>query len=469
MRVALINPPVVFTNRIAPVIKSLFYNSPPLGLGYLGAYIESLGHRALLIDAAVENLSHQSIVERLREFEPELIGLTSTTVSIKSTISLARTLKHTFDRPIVVGGPHISASPLETLAEPVFDYGVIGEGELTLAELIEVIKGNRSPEDVLGLCYRSNGEVVVNPRRPAIENLDTLPHPLRRDFPLLKYRPQPNDEYRLPKTSMITSRGCPYSCIFCDKAVFGKAYRYHSAGYVADEIEQLLQDYHIKDIAFVDSTFFPTRKKIWQLLNEIKKRKLRFSWTCSVRANIVTRELLKAMKYAGCWRVRFGVESGNDYVLNQLRKGINKEQVQRAVSWAEEVGLQPKGFFMVGHLFDTPETIQESIEFACQLPLKDVTVQINTPMKGTEQFEKAIEYGTMVARDSVELSFWQPVFVPHGLTEEELLKWRNRFYRSFYCRPSTLYRHLRYLHRPSDLRKYLRALELLWHLFFGKA
>jgi len=468
MRIALINPPVLSSERIAPVIRTLFYNSPPLGIGYLGAFLEANGHQVRLMDAAVECLSYSAVVRRLREFEPELVGVTSTTVSIASATGLAAVLQRALQVPIVIGGPHVTANPQETLAASAFDYGVIGEGENTLLELLDVVQGKRTPASVLGLAYRQNGQVVVNPRRPYIEDLDTIPHPIRRDFPLQKYQPQPNDEYRLPKTSMITSRGCPYSCIFCDKAVFGKIYRYHSAKYVADEIEDLVHTYGIRDIAFVDSTFFPNREKICQLIEELKSRKVHFSWTCSVRANIMTRDLLRAMKDAGCWRVRFGIESGNDEVLKHLRKGINKDQVRRAVGWADELGLQPKGFFMVGHLFDTPETIQESIDFALGLPLKDITVQINTPMKGTEQHDLAPEYGKMIARDSSELSFWQPAFLPKGFTEAELLRWRNRFYRSFYCRPITLYRHLQYISRPRDLRKYLRALGLIAHLFFGK-
>ena len=172
------------------------------------------------------------------------------------------------------------------------------------------------------------------------------------------------------------------------------------------------------------------------------------------------------MKEAGCWRVRIGIESGNEEILRFIKKEMSKEQIRRVVGWADEVGLQSKTFFMLGHCPDTRETMEETIQFALSLPSKDVTVQINTPLKGTEQYTLYKKYGDLVSENPDDYSFFQPVFLPRGLTYGDLIRAQRRFYRRFYLRPIIWWRHLRHIRRFSDLRKYFRALKLLLHLFF---
>lgn len=171
------------------------------------------------------------------------------------------------------------------------------------------------------------------------------------------------------------------------------------------------------------------------------------------------------MKEAGCWRVRIGIESGNEEILKFIKKGMSKEEARRVVGWADEVGLQPKTFFMLGHCPDTKETIEETIQFALSLPSKDVTVQINTPLKGTEQYTLYKKYGDLISGNPDDYSFFQPVFLPRRLTYGDLVRAQRGFYRRFYLRPIIWWRHLRHIRRLSDLRKYFRPLKLLLHLF----
>ena len=166
---------------------------------------------------------------------------------------------------------------------------------------------------------------------------------------------------------MIASRVCPFGCIFCDKSVFGKQYRSFSPEYIVSEMEHLVHNFGAKDIAFLDSCFTVNKERVESTINAINKQNLDVGWTCTARVDVVTKELLKKMKAAGCWRVRLGIESGDDDVLQFINKGITTQQARNAAHWAADIGLQPKGFFMIGHLTDTKESIEKTIKFAKSL------------------------------------------------------------------------------------------------------
>lgn len=465
MRVTLINPPL--GEKRNPVIEHLFFNSLPLGLAYIAAVLEREGMAVDLIDAPVERLSPSGVVDRICDFAPDAIGITSTTTFFKNAREIAAPIKKRKPEvPIIIGGNHITIHPEELLKHSYFDFAVLGEGEVTMIELLDAISGGREIGRVKGIAYRKNAQLRIAPKRERIKDLDSLPFPARHLLPIHRYSPMPNDEYRLPKTAMITSRGCPYHCIFCDHNVYGNLYTSYTPRRIVLEMKHLVDTYGIKDIAFVDSLFAISREKVEGFLKEMEKERMNVTWTCTIRCDTMHKSLLKRMKEAGCWRVRIGIESGNEEVLRFIKKGVSKEEIRRVVKWADEVNLQPKAFFMLGHCSDTRETIEETIRFARSIPLKDITVQLNTPLKGTEQFTLYKKYGDLVSNNPEDYSFWQPVFLPQGLTYVDLLKAQRRFYRRFYLRPIIWWRHLRHIRRFSDLERYLRALKLLFHLFF---
>jgi radical SAM superfamily enzyme YgiQ (UPF0313 family) len=233
-------------------------------------------------------------------------------------------------------------------------------------------------------------------------------------------------------------------------------------------MEELVNRYGIRDIAFVDSLFMISAQRVNEITDEIMRRNLKAHWTCTIRANITTAEILNKMKRAGCWRVRVGVEAGNVEVLKLIHKDVTKDQVRNVVRIADEAGLHPKGFFMIGHPGETRERIQESIDFARSLPLTDITVQINTPLPGAPQWAMIKDYGELVTQDLKQYSFWEPVFVPKGMTAEDLKELHGKFYRAFYFRPIVLWRHLRMLRTFSDIGRYWRALSLMINMFVRK-
>lgn len=477
MRVMFINPPldaVLEQELINPVTAFLFYNSPPLGILYLAAALERRGDTVGVIDAAAEGLGVAGTVRRIDAFRPDLVGITATTVGFEGAKRLASALKKALPQvPIVLGGPHCSLLPREALEEPAFDFGVVGEGDETIGELCDVVEGTRPRDSVLGLVWRDGETLRFNLPRPNVQDMDALPFPARHLVSPDLYTPVPIDQHGLPKYTVISSRGCPHSCAFCQKANSG--YRSFSTRYIVDELEHLVEQFGAKDIAFVDSLFAHSHKRVEDICDEILARpslRGKLSWTCSSRVECVDKPLLLKMKQAGCWRTRFGIESGNDDVLTFIRKGINKEQIRNAITWAHEAGLQPKAFFILGHLPDSHASIQETIALAIDIPLHDVTVQINTILPKTPQEEifrtRGAEYGRLESETTDHKSFWQPTYVPHGLTSEDIIAYHRQFYRKFYFRPVTLWRHLSAIRSKDDVLKYAKAARLFAFLFFNQ-
>lgn len=474
MRIILINPPldsVLANGHVSPVTSYLFYNSAPLGLLYIAAVLEQAGETVACIDAAAERLNVEKTVRRVEEFKPDIIGIGSFTVTFETTRMLGKRLKEAMPNvPIVLGSYHVTLVPELAMADSAFDVGVIHEGEHTMLDLIEHYRGRKTLEDIPGIVFRTSNGLHHTPHRKVFRNLDELPFPARHLVPPNIYKPIPVDEHDFPKFAMITSRGCPHACAFCQKSRSG--YRSHSPEYIVDEIDHLVRDFGVRDIAFVDSLFCANKRRVYAICDEIIRRGVKVSWTCSSRVEVVDKPLLQRMAEAGCWRTRFGVESGSDTVLDFISKGITKEKIRAAITAAHEVGLRPKAFFMVGHMPDTRETIEETIEFAKSLPLHDVTVQINTLLPKTPQMEvwerEGSKWGRLVNSNTDEKSFWEPTFVPWGLEPEDLIELHRKFYREFYFRPVTLARHAETIRSWRDVGKYVQASSLFSFLFFNQ-
>jgi anaerobic magnesium-protoporphyrin IX monomethyl ester cyclase len=467
--IVLINPPITQGQRegyLGPVIKNLYFNSPPLGLAYIAGNLEREGIAVQVIDAAVEELTLEQTVERIRALAPSIVGMTSTSNFFVNAVELARRVKETLPAiTTLLGGPHMTSNGDHAMQQKVFDIGCIGEGEITALEVVRTLASGDDLSEVKGIVFRRDEELVSTEPRPLVKDLDALPPPARHLLPLSKYVPQPNDGPYLPKAAVISSRGCPYPCIFCDHGTFGSTYRSFSAERIVDEMAELVDTYGIKDIAFVDSLFMISRERVSKIIDEIFRRNVKVHWTCTIRANIADEEILARMKKAGCWRVRIGVEAGDEDILKLIRKEVSLEQVRRVVSVADKLNLHPKAFFMVGHIGETAASIEKSIKLAKSLALTDITVQINTPLRGAAQWDMYKDYGELVTDSLEDFSFWEPVFVPNGMTTAELERLHRKFYRAFYFRPIVVWRHLRMLRKVSDLKRYTRALSLLVGMF----
>ncbi|HEY6007400.1 MAG TPA: radical SAM protein [Geobacteraceae bacterium] len=427
--------------------------APALGLLMLAAVVRQAGYRCSVVDAAALDLDAAAVLARIEALRPQFLGLTATTLAIVHAARLAERVKERLPEiRIIVGGPHVSAVPVETLERfPAFDAAVVGEGEETFLELLHTLTAGGAPDAVAGIVFRDGDGVHATPRRPYIRDLDTLPLPawdLLEGFPRL-YAPPVFKTPQLPAASLVTSRGCPNRCIFCDRSVFGASCHTYSADYVVTMIEQLHRDFGVREFAFEDDTFVTFRRRLTEICERLIARRIPISWSCLGRVNHVTAETLALMRRAGCWQVSYGIESGCEEILATIRKETTLDQVRQAVRLSRAAGLHTKGFFIVGHPGETHQTLARTIDFALELPLDDLSVTMLTPFPGTELFERAAEFGTLDP-DWGRMSLLNTVFVPHGLTADDLVRAQAELIRRFYLRPRVVASYLgRALRNPA--------------------
>ncbi len=412
-------------------------SSPALGILILAAVARRHGHTVSVIDTAALEMGMDQTLEQVRLFEPDVVGISSTTLGIFNASCLAEHIKACMPQVLIIlGGPHISAVPEETMQRFLsFDLAVVGEGDETILELLDALGGNRPLENIGGICYRQDGAVITTPRRTFIKNLDDLPFPawdLLENFPA-RYAPAPFKVKSLPSASLVSSRGCPNHCIFCDRSVFGTACHAFSADYVIRMMLDLYHTYGIRHICFEDDTFVTFKHRLTEVCERLIELKLDLSWSCLGRVNHVNAESLALMKRAGCWQISFGIESGSQDILNAIHKNVTLEQIRNAVTICSSAGILSKGFFIVGHPCETKETLEQTLDFALQLPLDDISVTMLTPFPGTEIYERAAEFGIFDG-DWSRMNLLNAVFIPHGLTKEDLEHYQREIIRRFYLR-----------------------------------
>lgn len=384
MRVAIIAPP--YPLEEAP--------APPLGVTYVAAAFENAGTEVRIFDYIVSGYTPDKLKAQLDEFQPDVVGSTSVTLNFPGAAEIVSAAKR--HRPSLItmmGGPHVSFTAERSLdAYPGIDLIVRGEGERTIAELMAEGMDPSAWERIRGLAFRRNGGIVMTEPQPFIEDLDTLPLPARHLLPLSRYQAL---GYPI---SIITSRGCPYSCIFCQgRRMVGNRVRLCSTLQVVDEIEQILA-YGIGRINVADDLFVSRSGRVREVCDEILRRGIRFDWSAFARVNTVDRETLKLMRKAGCDSISFGVETGNDDLLKLIRKGITREQVREAVSLCREAGIIAHTSFIVGLPGETPETLKETGEFAASLGSL-YGYHFLTPFPGTTVREEVEKYDLEILTD----------------------------------------------------------------------
>jgi len=463
MAIVLVNP-LVDKAKIYGRYHKLGGALPPLGLAYIAAVLLKNGHEVKIIDANVLGLSDDAVVSQVKSLDPDMIGLTATTLSHFSATELALAFKESgIGCPIVLGGPHVLGMEHESLREPCFDYAISGEGEQTMLELANAVLKHAPVEAIKGLVHRNGSTITYNGDRGPIPDLDQLPFPARHLLPDLNlYRPKAISYKRLPSTHLFTSRGCPYKCIFC-RTAFGRDVRFHNYQYTIAEIQHLISDFGIKEFIINDDTFILDRTRVLAFCQSIKEMNIDITWSCNIRANLVDRELLIKMKEAGCWEVAIGLESGNQQILNSLKKGITLEQGRKACQLAYEAGLYVRPSFILGSPGETHETIEQTIDFAKSLPVHYPTFSLMTPFPGTEIWERADEWGVFDRQNLSKLSLSTTAsFVPHGLSAAYLEQCIKLAYKRTYFRPSMVARHLSKIRSFSDIHKLLRGAVALW-------
>ncbi len=441
--VVFVEPPYVCWDRRRDRVREGEEEIPGIGTLTLAAVLRERGHRVRIVDGKRSGTPVDDVARAVARFDPDHVGISATTISIHNAGRIAARVKALVPRAVVtVGGPHVSAVPERTLEMfSGFDYGVVGEGERSYPELIARLADGDDPRGVAGLVYRDAGKIHTNPRAPYLEGdeLDRLPEPawdLVPDFPL---RFQPNVfNYRVtPVASVITSRGCPFSCTFCDRSTSGKKGRYHGVEYVVQMCRRL-EGLGVRHILFYDDLFTVSRRRVVELCERFLAEGFHFTWSCNSHPNLLDEDDLRLMKRAGCWQIAYGIESGSQRVLNVVKHEVKIPRLLETLRRTHAAGIRSKGLLMMAHPTEDEASLEETVQFLRRAPLDLAQVTKFTPYPGTPSYPTVRTHGTFT-EDWERMNAMNWVFVPHGLSAEILEENFRRAYRAFYSRADVLW------------------------------
>jgi anaerobic magnesium-protoporphyrin IX monomethyl ester cyclase len=421
-RVLLLQAPVPGShNRV--IVKSTAI--PPLGLGYLASILLGDGFDVRISDMDVEDVGVDELKHMLVTFSPSVVGISTTTLTFKNALRVAKVVKQYLPQCLVcLGGPHVSVNYHETLSYPFVDLVVRGEGEITFLELCRAIaRGEDQPLDIAGTVVRSEGRTIVLPKRQRIKNLDELPFPARHLMPL--------NLYNIPGT-ILTSRGCPFACGFCaGPVVLGRKYVARSAENVVAEVKMCIDLFGLTSFYFIDDTMTHDTGRLMDICEGLRQldipqslgRKLK--WTCESRADAVTIDILREMKRAGCTTIQFGMESGSQELLDQLGKRVTLKQIEQAVVWSRQEGISPVLSMFFPHPDETEETLKQTFDFIRKLyaaGAEKIIPALLTLFPGTRFMEEREKLGlNLLIDDTDEYNLGTPVLTTRHLDKRDIV------------------------------------------------
>ena len=454
-RVALVNLP--FQGRIAAVAQTSV--GPPMGLAYVAAVLEAAGHDVEIVDANAVRMDLPRIVDRLVDLRPGVVGTTAATPSIGLAAELAEGVRARLGVPVLVGGPHPSALPLETLeAFPAIDVAVAGEGEAIADELVRALAGGGDLGAIPGIAHRVDGEPVLTDPSPLVDDLDSLPWPARHLLP--------NEAYHTvdawPMTCIIAMRGCPARCTYCNVPhLAGRRMRRRSPGDVVAEMEEVHSRWGVGFVSFLDDTFTTSRRWVLELCQALGDAGLsgRVAWSCLTRPDLVDPELLATMKGAGMTRIEFGIESGSPQVLERLGKGVDLPRIRASFRMARSAGLVTMGFAMINTPGETPEELDQTEREVLDIDPDFLQLSFCTPYPGTPLHDECRDAGLLQTEDWAEYRFLRtPVIRNRWLSPDQLRARHTRILRRFYLRPRKALRLAQLMAtRPSTARSLART------------
>lgn len=451
--ILLINPPVLLQkeNVGADVAQ-------PLGLAYIAAVLRREGYPVAILDAAAEGwknvrsfderrdyngLDFEEIRREIGKRRPRVVGITDNfTVQKDSAFRVASVVKEV-DRNIlvVIGGSHVTVRPEECALNPDIDFAVVGEGEITVVELLEKLLKTSPIEElrkVKGVAFKNGGSVHVGDERPYNFDLDSLPYPARDLLPMEIYfdaskSQRANRDMDKPWATVITSRGCPFNCVFCSiHLTMGRRWRARSPENVIGELREIVEKFGVQQLDFEDDNISCDKRRMERICDLIVGDRLKFEWYTpnGIRADTLDEGLLKKMKASGCRELWFAPESGSQRVVNEIiNKRIDLKIIERMVSLSKKVGISSNCFFVIGFPGETREEVEETITFARKLGrlgADNFMFSIATPLYGTRLYKEALEKGMLNEEDDESLAYGTPHLRNLELSSEELVKIRNR-------------------------------------------
>jgi anaerobic magnesium-protoporphyrin IX monomethyl ester cyclase len=470
---------------------------PQVSLAQMAALL-SPTYTVRVVDAIAEAMGWKEFEALVRDLRPKYYVTQLTAPTLQNDLYGTFIAKAVGARTLAFG-THITPMPRETLRPfPSLDFGLRGEPDLTLRDVIDHLEGKQfdRPEEtailfrkhdiayqphtltagsdgqrdmsaVKGLVWRRGGEIVVNPDRPFIADLDDLPMPMYELLPLSRYR---IPLIKGPYAFIVTSRGCPAGCTYCIKHVsYGPTMRLRSAEKLLDEIEKLVS-LGVKNIHMYADLFTVNRPQVMAICAGLIKRNIRVKWTCNSRVDFVDREMLKAMADSGCHYIAWGLESADKQILTHARKGVDAERALQSLKWAREAGIQNWGYFIIGLPGETVATIKKTIAFSKALPLDIALFHIAAPYPGTPFFFEVIRnnwFRAGVRWEEVDMDESTVLDYPN-LSAEQLEYWQKRAFREWAVRPGPIYTYLKMLVSDTHTMKSAIAIGLR-HLGWARA
>lgn len=393
MRVLLVAPPWLDIYGDFKAAAKVGCVSHPLGLAYLGGAILASGHDCRIVDMESEGLTEDDLDHIIREYEPNLIGLSATTPVFQNAKVLAGRIKERCpDIPIAIGGVHSTVVGRQVLEEcPAFDFQVVGEAEESIGSICKAVMNGGDLSGVPGVLHRQNGDIIENPRAPFLKDLDAIPMPARHLLKADLYQHSLPGKGFVRYANLFTSRGCPFQCVFCSQhTMHGRRMRFHSIGRVIEELKDITENLGVQHVIVMDETLTLRRDHTLELCQAIRDHKLDFTWEGWTHASCIDEELLREMKSAGLIRLSFGIESGDPEILRRIKKGITLDQVRRAYEISARVGIETRGSAMLGHPGETRETAWRTIKFLRSIKeCQQVFLNVACPYPGTELYECA--------------------------------------------------------------------------------
>jgi len=456
-RVLLIIPPLTSRELFTSGSESTASKLPSLGVAYIAAYLREQGYSTVIYDGIAEPKPLNAVVQDMKNFD--VIGITAlSSYAIRCIELITEAKQHGVRAPIVVGGPHVTAMPGHLLRHGA-DYEVLGEGEITMGELVEhLATGSGSMHSVRGIAYLDGDKVIQTGRRALVDPLDQIPMPARDLLPMHLYSTSPARSKNYPSHSMFTSRGCPGICSFCDHRTFGSKVRHFSLDRIVSEFFVLRDTYGARDVSVWDDNFTSDKELLFSVCDKLRSRNFGLTWNVESRINMVDRDILVSLRNSGCCFIAYGIESGSQKMLDRMKKGISKEEIIEKVRITQEVGIPIRGYFMVGLPGETEEDILDTIEFALKLDIDIATFTMFLPLPGTLDYKRALKEGSFkdpeyFLHDIIpEFNFLKkPVYVPDEISPERLLQLHQQAYRRFYMRPRMILRHLRSVRSSGEL------------------
>ncbi len=468
MKVLLINPPRDFsiTSEVPGKVNSETNTIPPLGLLYLEAYLHDHSkHEVRILDCLAERWHIADLRPVVEREAPQVVGVTGHTHDLIDMLHVSRMVKEISQDIIVIwGGPHVSDFPQQCMRYPEVDICIPREGEIPLCEVVNAIAKGKSLAEIAGVYYKQGGEVRFTGTRMPIQNLDLLPPPRRQILDIKKYSYVLGGE--ATTTTLMTSRGCPYKCTFCNTPGHN-TWRWRSAKSVVDEIASI-HELGIKDIYVIDDTFNVRQQRTMEICQGIIERNIKIAWNFRARVNLITPEMVEAVKKAGCTRVHIGVETGTDEGMKAINKALTTKQVRYGLELMKKAKLTTVCYFMIGCPHEkTREDIMRTIDFALELDPDYALFGVLTPYPQTAVYDEGIARG-ILDPDHWEHFLKNPTqdFHPQVWTEfftaQELAQYSELAFKRFYIRPKQMWRKLMELRSFGDFARKLKA---GWEIF----